>query len=169
MTINYKTRDLWSRLLSDDKKDRLLKVTALLLAAILCMRGHPLSLLSPLVIFALVICLPHSLLLSALLCPPVRVSDPRVRPVLQLPNDSVPDGRRFLQFPQLVRRASMVPSGSHHRRHHLPGSDGHLGSHLPRPPVHQHSHRHPQRLCLSGASLLESDNNRHLPVDQRTE
>jgi dolichyl-diphosphooligosaccharide--protein glycosyltransferase len=35
MTINYKTRDFWSRILSEDKKDRLIKVTVLLLAAIL--------------------------------------------------------------------------------------------------------------------------------------
>ncbi|CAG2109687.1 unnamed protein product [Medioppia subpectinata] len=34
--INYKTRHFWSRLLSDDSKDRLLKTTVLLLAAILC-------------------------------------------------------------------------------------------------------------------------------------
>lgn len=165
MTINYKTRDIWSRLLSDDSKDRLLKVTVLLLAAILCksFTDRFNSLTKP--------CLQSidSIFLSSLLCPPVWVCDPWVRPVFQLPNDSFSDRRGVLQFPQLVWRQSMVPSWSYHWWHYISGSYGYVCPLISWPPIHKHSDWYQKRLCISCATFLQFHHNYHLFVDERVE
>ncbi len=60
-----------------------------------------------------------SVFLSLVFCVAIWKRDPRVRSVLQLQNDSLPDGGGLLPIPQLVRWSRLVPTGPYHRRHYL--------------------------------------------------